>query len=64
MQIKTQNFLFSLGASFDYLAIIFHVSHGVHLIIIKSSANMPETLFAMATLVSVSLEPPYSWSKF
>jgi hypothetical protein len=61
---RRRTFLFNLGASFDYLALIFYVAHAAHLIIVKSSADLPETLFAMATLVSVSLELPYSWSKF
>jgi hypothetical protein len=60
---RRSTFLFNLGASFDYLALSFYIAHAAHLIIIKRSADLPETLFAIATLVSVSLELPYSWSK-
>lgn len=56
--------LFNLGASFDYLALSFYVAHALHLLKLRASADLPETLFALSTLVAVSLELPYSWSKF
>jgi len=60
---RKQVILFNLGSVLDYLGVGFLISHAVHLLILKVSADLPETLFALAVGLGLTMMLPYKWSK-
>ena len=60
---RKQVILFNVGSVLDYLGVGFLVSHAVHLLILRVSADLPETLFALAVGLGLTMMLPYKWSK-
>ena len=60
---RTQVILFNLGSILDYIGLVFLISHAVHLLILRVSADLPETLFSLVVALGLMLMLPYKWSK-
>ena len=60
---RKQVILFNVGSVLDYLGVGFLVSHAVTLLILRVSADLPETLFSLTVGLGLTMMLPYKWSK-